>query len=68
LINYEFAKNFNDTAKENRLFLLVDIFPDFALNPFEKQRAVPCRFSKEFRTNPGNASIKRKKSSTIKRK
>jgi hypothetical protein len=42
-------------------FQLIDEFPGFAHNPFEKQEVGACFFKKEFRANP------RKVSSNMKR-
>jgi hypothetical protein len=39
---------------------LVDSFPGFSQNLFEKQRAATCRFSKEFREDLGNMPTKNK--------
>jgi hypothetical protein len=43
------------------LFLLVDTFPGFAQNLFEKRQAVTGRFFlRKFQVNPGTESINRK--------
>jgi hypothetical protein len=40
---------------------VVGTFPGFVGNPLEKRQAATCRFSEEFRANPGNVSTSGKK-------
>jgi hypothetical protein len=49
-------------------FLLVETFPGYARNPFEKRQAAVCPFSKGFRANPGNVSINRKEGTKIQKR
>jgi hypothetical protein len=40
-------------------FLLVNTFPGFSQNSFEKRQVAACRFSKELCVNPRNNSTNR---------
>jgi hypothetical protein len=47
---------------------LVDVFLGFAQNSYEKQQAATCRFSKEFRENPGKILTNRKEGIKIQKR
>jgi hypothetical protein len=47
------------------LFQVLDLFPGFVQNQFEKRHTVTCRYEKGFQENAGNVPTNRKKGNSL---